>query len=348
MAARGSSNQVLSSKAHAILRSKLRANHPAVGGFGFQMRAFEWNGHRVFGHGGTWPGYESMLLILPDQEIALFFSITGPAAIGNLKAYDMVLTELLGPYRPSGRPMRLSHDQLRPFEGTYRPTLRNDSRVEGFLPYLGGGDGVSVKAASGGLIVGGEGPFLPVGDNVFWNPEAKQGKANPFGSKIFAFSRKGERMIMAQQQGLAPLERVSNIADPSIRAAALKWFGYLLLIGLGAFAWKKLAKRDWLFTAAAVLPPLCVIGLPFILTTGLGPGGLGGDLLEGRSGRFTALVSASWIVVGCAVVSAVAAYLWWTRERLLRPVWSRIHILIIALLQVAAASVLASVNLLGF
>jgi hypothetical protein len=289
-----------------------------------------------------------MLLVLPDQNIALFFSITGPATIGNLKAFNMVLTELLGPYRPSGRPMRLSEERLRPYEGTYRPTMRNESRTEGFLPFLGKGDGADVTAANGGLMIGGEGPFLAVGNNVFWDPKAKEGKANPFGSKIFAFSRKGDRMIMVQQQGLAPMERVSSIADPSIRAAALKWLGYLLLIGLGAFGWKKLAVRDWLFTAAAVLPPLCIIGLPFVLTNGLGPGGLGAYLLEGRSGRFNALLSMSLIVVCCAVVSVVAAYLWWTRERLLRPVWSRIHIFIIATLQVATALVLGSVNLLGF
>lgn len=348
--ARGVDSPVLSARMHAQLRSRLRANHPEVGGFGFLMMSFNWNGHAVFGHGGTWPGYESMMLVLPDQDTAVFFTIVGPAKIGNLKAYNMVMTQLLGPYTPNGKGAALSEDALRDYVGVYRPTMRAVGQVEGFLPYLGNGDGLHVTSRAGGLMIGSDGPFMPAGKDLFWYPKADTTASNPFGAVVFGFKRDaaGNVTLMTPQQGLTPYERVPGYQDPALRAAALRYLGWALFTGMLALFWRRLSFLDWLATLAAIAPPLAVFSLPFIVTYGLGSKGAEGYVLEGWSARFAGLLAVGDGVTAAALITTGTAIRWIHKEKDVRPSWNCWHVSLLALVQIASAVALWSVGLVGW
>lgn len=343
--ANGSNSPLLPASAHKRLRSRLLANHPAVGGFGYQMMSFVWNGQSVFGHGGTWPGYESMMLILPDQNIAIFFSITGPSRLGNLKAYNLVMSQLLGPFSP---PSGLGADApLADYEGVYRPTMRATSAIEGFLPFLGQGDGLNVVAENGGLMIGGEGPYLPAGKDLFFFSEAQTSGVNPFGTTIYGFKRgaNGRVAFMTPQPGLSPLERVDAWANPSLRAMLFKYVGYALFFGLIALGWRGTRRLDWLPFVAAIVPPIAVALIPFVLTVGLGARGLEALILEGRADRFWVVFALAILTAICGLIMLYFAVLWWRGDHGIRPAWYKWSIAAIAGIQIMMVCTLWSVNL---
>ena len=347
-AARGGDPGILTVARHAQLRSKLRASDPRIGGFGFQMMAFDWNGRQLFGHGGTWPGYESMLIVSPADNLAIFYSIVGPDKIGNLQANQLLLKHLYGGYRPARPPAPLGASRLREYAGLYRPTMRPQGSIEAVMSFMGPGDGVHVSAKDGGLMIGGDGPFLQVGRDLFWKGDAAFTGANPFAAPQFAFVRApdGRVKYMVQHFGLTPQEKVPAWQDPKLRTDLLTYLSFGLLTGLAAVFWPRRGRGDLVIMAAAVLCAPTLLAITPALMAGFGPRGLEAYLLEGQDGRFIAVNVLANIAGICALVLVAAAAAFWTQSAS-RPLWVRLHLTALALAAAGAATILATMNALG-
>jgi CubicO group peptidase (beta-lactamase class C family) len=311
IAGEGRDTPILTARQHAELQKVQRTSHIGVGGFGYQTMSYSWNGKALFGHGGTWPGYESMLIVDPVDDLAIFFSIAGPAAMGNLRATSLVDQALFGDYAAPGPVKAMSSETLSAYTGLYRTSLRSHAGVERLLNYLGRGDGLRIAAKGGGLYIGQDGPFMNVGEDLFWTPHAVVTPSNPFGSPVFAFKRdaSGAVRYLIHQEGLGPLEKVSWWEDPALRIAALKWLSWASLLGIGMLAWPKRRPMDWLRTMAALTPAAALFGLAPLFLANFGASSLEADLIEGANGRF---------LIACALADGVAVsavVLWWSVAR---------------------------------
>ncbi|MGC5198369.1 serine hydrolase domain-containing protein, partial [Aphanothece microscopica] len=347
--ARGVEGPVLSAAQHRRLTSVMRANHPDTGGFGFQIMSYEWNGRRLIGHGGTWVGYESMLLVSPDDDMALFFSIVGPRGMGNIEATRLLVPRLFCDDQPPRPAAAGTGVALADYAGVYRPAMRTDTRAEGVLAYLGGGDAAVVEATPDGLMIAGDGPFKPVGDDLFFHAQAKQTGANPFAMPRMAFYRDADGKVagLTSHLGFTPLERVGPLGDPRWAASGLRWIGFALLLALPALFWPRRSVAELGVKAAALAPAACVFAIAPVLTMAMGPGGLGAYLIEGRTLRFAAASALANLTVLCAVVLTIAATIW-IRDGGRRPVWARAHLTLTAALTCAASAILIAVHLVGF
>lgn len=317
-ASRGQTSSVLSAASHAQLRAIQHRSHPDVGGFGFQMMSFDWNGEPVFGHGGTWPGYESMLLVFPQRDVAVFFSITGPRSIGNLSANIDVIVELLGDYRATRSVVAVPPQDLEAYAGLYRPALRSYSGPEALIGFFAKAQQVSV--GEGGLMLDGEGPLRPIGRDAFYLEGARASPANLFGSPLFAFMRDdaGRVTHLVHLQGLAPLERVSQAQAPQTRMAILDLAKFAGLLGLLAVFWPGSRRPDRVAKGLVIASAPLAWAFPVILVVGLGESGLGGYLLQGGDLRFLAVacIGALLVIGALAAASAalgVGARVWWWR-----------------------------------
>ncbi len=306
----GRPTAILGSAGIAAVQSRLRTNHPAVGGFGFQLMNFPWGRHTIVGHGGTWPGYESMLMVMGDRQLAIFYTIAGPGKMTNLRANNLILSELYGPAASPATPRQLPAATLAAFEGIFAPTLRPMAGAERLFNLLAP-QTFKVTAKDGGLMLGDQGPFLSVGENIVWKDSPGMGRSNAFGASLFAFTfgDDGKALYLTHEQGLTPYERIAWWQDTALQARVLNWLGLAGLLGVAALAWRRKGLAGWSGRISAVLiGPLLLAILPVIAVLA-GPRGFEAYLIEGRAGGFIlSLVLAHLAAVAGAILVSTALF----------------------------------------
>ena len=70
-----SADSILSHDTFVRMHTQIRSNHPLSSGFGMIFFTWDWNGVRLVLHGGDWPGTHSGMVLLPDSNTGLFFSL---------------------------------------------------------------------------------------------------------------------------------------------------------------------------------------------------------------------------------------------------------------------------------
>jgi CubicO group peptidase (beta-lactamase class C family) len=120
---------------------RLRSVHgkPPAGVYGLGLFGERVGGVPVWGHGGSYGGFQTSLLVIPERE-AVFVGLTNSSAGEHaLKALeDEFFERLLGARRPVPEPVDLPAVALGRFAGTYETA---DERIQ-------------VDAVPGGLVVG--------------------------------------------------------------------------------------------------------------------------------------------------------------------------------------------------
>lgn len=162
----------------------LRVPHgkPVGGVYGLGLFGERVGGSGVWGHGGSYGGFQSSLLVIPDRDAVfagLTNSSTGERALRVLE--DFFFEHALGARRRVPETVELPAAVLETFTGTY---ANDDDRLE-------------VAAAGGGLVVtfaGSELPARPIGERTF---EITEGDdiGERFDFPLVGFGRFGHRLI---------------------------------------------------------------------------------------------------------------------------------------------------------
>jgi hypothetical protein len=144
-----SGRPILGTETAALMHERSFAADPRLGGYahGFMDRTF--NGHRVLMHDGSWEGFQSALVLVPDCDLGLFVSLNGT---GGIEAAGELMPAFFDEFTPA--PARTepaaqsTSDTSEPQAGFYKPTRHNESTVEKLTTLLGparlsvDGDGV--------------------------------------------------------------------------------------------------------------------------------------------------------------------------------------------------------------
>lgn len=329
------------------VQSRLRSNNNGVGGFGYQTMNFPWGNDTIIAHGGTWPGFESMLLVIPSQKVAIFFSVSGPAGLGNIDTTNAVLTELLGPAGAPGEIRETSKVEMAQYEGVYGFTLQATRGLETVLRLISP-QVIQVEAVEKGLMIGGQGPFVPVGEDLFWTPEPVLNGSNIFGSSVFGFTRDADGNVVAitQHLGLAPYTKIASWRDPAFWTKILSYAAMALATGVIALFWprgSRISDGSRLAALVAAVSPLLFIPA---LTASHGPGGIEAYMVEGHSGRFALAALLATLTVLASLALVLSAIRSWANPSAKEgAAWPRIHL---SFLGLAASVVIASFVALGF
>ena len=110
---------VLDSSTYDIMTSISHQHHPLVNPMRHGFMDLSQNGLSIYGHGGDIFNYSSILALIPEKDIGIFFSTTIGTSITNLR--DKILPSFLDEYFPEKVEQLApsSIEVLAPFSGTY-------------------------------------------------------------------------------------------------------------------------------------------------------------------------------------------------------------------------------------
>jgi hypothetical protein len=139
------------------MHSTLYAPDPRLLGTAYGLFDFSDNGQRTFGHNGSTSGFNTLLLLMPEQNLGVF------VAYNSDSAWNLVLQHLgfqrafFDHYYPVSivegiQPLADFANRAGRFEGTYQLNRMAYTTLEKFLEFTGGST-VEVSASSDGTLL---------------------------------------------------------------------------------------------------------------------------------------------------------------------------------------------------
>lgn len=372
---------VLAAPQFQELHRRMAGNHPASSGFGMIFIAFDWNGTTLYGHGGDWPGFHSIMLMSPQSNAGFFISCmceypqpglletvvgsermredpTHPvlAPMTNIGVAAAFLDRFWGPRTWPAAPAASSPGDPGKFVGTYWHEYRNYDNAEKFLELLGGPSSTLVVERDGAsaLRINGRGGYNEISPGVFWNAQAEPGIGDNFwnsGLWAFTLDSAGTVRHASPTFGIDPYLRAGALANPHFAASVLAVCALVAFTGVLAAFWP---AGNGFGRSAKWLPLLiCVALVAFVLVllAGYPDGdGLATELLLGQRGRLLGAALLANLVGAVAVTMVVAAVMAWRNEYWGaggRAVARRVHFALLTTAAVGLTCVFGFVNLLG-
>jgi CubicO group peptidase (beta-lactamase class C family) len=362
------------------LHGRLVSNHPDTQGFGMIFMTETWGKERGYGHGGDYPGFHSIMWMLPEKNVALFFSLMaeypGPPVMEGIMGSERMtpdpdhpvgdpitnvgtaaefLIHFLGPDIPLRDEGRLNVDDL---VGSYRHEYRAYGSMEEILDMFNGLEGVATveKARENEILINGRGPYAQVGKGVFWNADLESSRSGSFGqSAIFAFSwdEDEKRYFATPRFAIDPFVQLGTFDNPRFYDRLLMIGLILALTGLLAVAWKKPQQNSekWARRGAIVLPFL-IIAVPLSLLVGYPQGeSVASHLMLGNYSRYIVAGILSNLLFLMTLAQIYFAYKAWKGRYWgdgTRAAVTRIHASLIAIAALLATIAYWFYNFVGF
>ena len=129
---------ILTDAAAEQMHARSFAADPRLGGFahGFMDRTM--NGHRVLMHDGSWEGFESALVLVPDCDLGLFVSANGTGGIESVGDLMPTFFDRFAPEQEAPAPATAGSSSVTgPRAGFYKPARHNESTIEKLNTLLG-------------------------------------------------------------------------------------------------------------------------------------------------------------------------------------------------------------------
>ena len=225
---------------------------PRLGGLahGFMERTI--NGHRVLLHDGSWEGFQSVLLLVPDCHLGLFESAN---ATGGIEALSEVLSLFYDRFSPIPAPTSSSTSDA-PRPGFYQPARHNETTVEKLTNLLG-----PLR-----LRVGGDGTVQFGGKD--WKPQGNGLYGLADGSNHLVFLTRAGRHYVATDG--ASYQLMSRGETLPVNLVVLLAFVLIALTAIGIPLRRRSRDRSWrlsrsLAAGAALLGLAFLVGLGYEL-----------------------------------------------------------------------------------
>lgn len=311
---------------------------PIFNGFAQAFWTDTLNGAPSIEHGGGAPGFQSMMVMIPEQRFGFFVSAMqggltpwAGASRGDNTADGVVVRD--PPYGFALRESFIDRFLQRPVErvgdrsvdpeklvGTYWTQLRPFTTIEALGQAFSPSAVLRVELAEsgGGLLVNGAGPYTSLGDGVFRSPTGGNKWIDPYTIDLrtpayLAFNLDERGGPVSLVSGLTNLWRpASPLFNPHAMRSGFVVFGALLLTGLLLFAWpqrrSRLAKAS---NCLALALALAVLVFPLATLVGFAQGdSLFNQMISGDKTRLRIMV----IVANLMVVLTAAFVLNALRE----------------------------------
>jgi CubicO group peptidase (beta-lactamase class C family) len=128
--------RLLDPATEGLMQERHFAVHPQVAGWAYGFEESFLNGRRAVGHGGDWRGFESLLLLFPEQGWGVFASANG--MFDALAFYTAFSRALADHYLPAPPPARLEPPaDFAARAGRYTGTYVMNRRIRGDFMKLG-------------------------------------------------------------------------------------------------------------------------------------------------------------------------------------------------------------------
>jgi CubicO group peptidase (beta-lactamase class C family) len=278
---------------------------PRLGGWahGFEERTV--NGHRVLMHDGSWEGFQSLMLLVPDLNLGLFMSANATGALDALPPVLMAFySSFLSPV-PSSVPSASTSD--RPRAGFYQPARHNETTVEKLKTMLN-----SLR-----LTVGTDGTVHFKGKD--WKPIGNGLYAVPDGSDHLVFRSGSAGRHYAATDGPA-YQLVTRDETLPFNLLVLLFFVLVALTALGIPLRRRARSRAWRLSRTLAAVAL-LLGVVFIVSLVAEIIVNNDAFLYGIPTSFTLLLAVPILVLLAWAASMVLAVRGWREAGR----WARVH-----------------------
>jgi CubicO group peptidase (beta-lactamase class C family) len=317
------------------LHTENARNAPISHGFALPFFTGTLNGAPTIEHGGGAPGFQSMMLMIPQKRFGFFVSAMqgGPAPWAGDPADGSNATGVIVRDPPLGfalresfverflqvptEPARSRQVDPKKLVGTYWNARRSFTTIEILKEAFDPAAVLTVKLAPDGqgLLLNGSGPYRAAGDGVFISPTGRNVWKDSYSLDLFvpaqiAFNLDATGNGTSLVPGMADQvwERASPVFNPLVMRLGLLLGGLVVLSGLLLFAWPQRRRfaspSNWLALALA-----CgVLVFPLALAAGFsGHDNLIEYMIRGDKGRFVATIVTANAMVLLTVAFLLAA-----------------------------------------
>lgn len=264
--------------------------HPGLPGLGRAFMQFpDLQGYRVYGHGGSIPGFSSNLKVYPDAGLGLFVSFMG----GQPPTFDLTLSNLVAYFtapKPQGEALegivalhRLTETIARRVLPETPASGADAAAPDGSMEAVSAAPESTPAALSGrwfptkdrsrnalarlmrwsspftvtaagedGILLNGQGPYRRIGTLLYENEDGQR----------IAFRQDGSNLFMATAMSIATFERLNEMEAPGW-APTLLLAAVLLLLPALIYLWpgssSSLRRPARWALGAAVLALACLV-----------------------------------------------------------------------------------------
>lgn len=116
--------RILQTETARQMHSQLYTLHPEMPGYAHGFAEDYWNGKRVIRHSGSWESFMSMMFLVPDEELGVFYAFNGD---GGESAVGALIVKFFNHYYPVTAPPALTPPvdfdrRAKAVTGYYRPS----------------------------------------------------------------------------------------------------------------------------------------------------------------------------------------------------------------------------------
>jgi CubicO group peptidase (beta-lactamase class C family) len=332
-----------------LMHDRSIANAPNVAGFGMSFIANTWNGTRVTENAGSGPGFQALLIMLPDMKTGFIALIMGGGQdmLRMFALREDFLNFYLGPLQPvPGRPAAAP---LSRYTGIYRSDRRPHSTSEAvFSP------GTTLDVRPDGdeaLTINGQQGYREIADSTFWKPGVVPYVPDDASSDMYVFVADSSGKVKYVAPYLAvDVYEPAYLAPSTVEIVAVT-LCVLCGTGLLAFWWPTSSGVGRLERILAAALGLFALAVPLVIAGSMKI--FGGPTFMIGLGHVLPLQIAAALASACAIAAVALTALavrHWLRASRLRIGGSRVatwHIGALSVAGIALSFVFEHYNLLG-
>lgn len=341
-AGRTPAGALMSPAAFSLLHARLAGNHPLSSGFGMIFFIWDWNDHTLILHGGDLAGTHSGMVLIPELNAGLFFSMMADfpevppieSIMGSERLHPVegvlvetplantgVITDYLVHFLGAPQAHRQAGfipGDATEYTGNYVGQSAPASTMEVLLNLISPFETVRVTAAGeGGLLINGKGPYEEISPGVFWSEPVQMALDGSFlDSPLFFFSRDKDGAVdyLTPQIGFDAWVKKGLLETPTTYLNAWLVLGLVLLTGLLCLFYPKVPANAF-YKWIPVLIALGIIAMPLVLLVGYAGNDSPVDqLFFGRGNRFLVFAILANLIGLLALASAWFTFKAW-RDR---------------------------------
>ena len=320
---------LVSKEMFAILHTETFRNAPISIGFSHAFWTTEINGTQSIEHGGGAPGFQNMMVMLPEKKFGFYVSALQGGLVEWESYTDAEIAagkdEIKSP--PTGFELRESFlerflEPAGPKEGgekadpsklvgTYWSQKRVFSTVESLGQAFNPAAVLTVGLAENGRdLTLGPNTYTDVGGGLFKSASGMNEWIDPYTLDVFnppyiyfELQPDGTPEYFIAGLGDQVWEPASTLFNP---VSMLYLFGLstiVLLTGMGAFAWPKSGSRGAQVSLLSLVLVACAASFPLAILFGFAEGdSLVAQMARGEKGRFWIMIAAANLAVAIALV----------------------------------------------